>query len=306
MTIRFQTLALTALLSTLATHTVPAQQAESDVIKVDVQRVVLYATVREGKARFAEDLTKDDFTVLDNGLKQEILSFSRSDVPVAIGLLIDNSASMMNKRDEVVAAAKAFVRATNPADELFVLHFNEALQFGLPQGVAFTGDRKALDAALDKMVLDGRTSLYDAIHLGLEQLELSKLTKKALVVLSDGGDNTSTRKLSDVVRKADLSGALFYGVGIYDPMDGDANPGAVRKLAESTGGESFFPKEVQEVKTLCETIARELRNQYMISYSPPAAKQAGEYRKVQLKVRNPKGRKLTVRSRTGYYSGANP
>lgn len=279
------------------------QAQDSDLIRVDVQRVVLYATVREGKARFVGDLAKDDFRVLDNGKPQEVLSFSKDDVPVAIGILVDNSASMMNKREEVVAAAKAFVRATKPSDELFVLHFNETLQFGLPKGVAFSGDHAELGAALEKMVLDGRTALYDAIHLGLRQLNESKLTKKALVVISDGGDNTSVRKQAEVIRQADLSGALFYGIGIYDPNDGDANPGVIRKLAQNTGGESYFPESAKEVTALCETIARELRSQYMISYAPPAPKVPGEYRKIELKVKNPAGRKLLVRARTGYFAG---
>lgn len=279
-------------------------QAEADhVIKVDVNRVVLYVTVREGKARFVSDLEQENFTVSEDGVRQKLLSFSRDDVPVAIGLLVDNSQSMMNKRDEVVAAAKAFVAATKPQDEIFVLHFNEQLAFGLPNTVPFTGDREVLGQALDKMKLDGRTALYDAIHVGLKHLGTSKLSKKAIVVLSDGGDNVSTRKANDVIRQADLSGALFYGIGIYDPFDGDANPGVLRKLAENTGGEAYFPKSLEEVKGLCETVARDLRNQYTLSYAPELGSgKPRDYRRVKINVKDPKGRKLIVRSRTGYYS----
>ena len=270
-------------------------------ISVAVNQVVLYATVREGKARFVGDLKQENFTVLEDGIPQEILSFSREDAPVAIGLLVDNSQSMMNKRNEVVAAAKAFVRASNPEDEVFVLHFNEQLTYGLPASIPFASDRDQLDQALEAMRLDGKTALYDAIHEGLQHLEHSKLTKKALIVISDGGDNMSARKADDVVREADLSGALFYGIGIYDPMDGDANPRVLRKLAENAGGEAYFPGDIQEVKGLCETIARDLRSQYSISYAPAQRSSAAQYRRIQVKVKDPQRRKLIIRTRTGYY-----
>ena len=280
-----------------------AQAPEDSVISMEVRRVVLHATVREGKARFVGDLRKENFEVLEDGVRQTILSFSHQDVPVATGILVDNSRSMMNKRDEVIAAAKAFVRASNPGDEIFVLHFNEQLTYGLPQNIPFTGDQELLDEALDRMQLDGQTALYDGILEALKHLKQSALTKKALVVISDGGDNRSLRKDVDVIREADLSGALFYGIGIYDPMDGDANPGVLRKLAQSTGGEVWFPEASTEVRQLCETIARDLRSQYMISYAPPQKPAgSGEYRKIRVRVKDPQGRKLIVRTRTGYYA----
>jgi len=275
---------------------------DTGTISIDVTRVVLHATVRESKSRFVSDLEKEHFTVLEDGVPQKLLSFSREDEPVAIGLLIDNSQSMMNKRPQVVAAAKTFVRASKPNDQIFVLHFNEQLTYGLPSSMRFTGDRGILDAALDKATIDGKTALYDAIYEGLKNLAHSDLSKKVLLVISDGGDNLSVHKASDVVREADLSGALFFGIGIYDPMDGDANPGVLRKLAQSTGGEAYFPKDLVEVKNLCETIARDIRNQYALSYAPPQNASGPHYHRLQVKVKDPKGRKLIVRARTGYYS----
>jgi len=287
--------------------TLAAQVPETPlVISMDVRRVALYVTVREGKAKFVGDLAKEHFSVKEDGAPQEIISFSRDDVPVAIGLLVDNSQSMMNKSEEVVAAAKAFVHASNPGDEMFVLHFNEKLTYGLPSGVPYTGDRDELDKALDRIRLDGRTALYDAIDEGLKHLQLSKLTKKALIVISDGGDNMSGHKSADVVKAAGLSGALFYGIGIYDAMDGDANPGVIRKLAQDTGGEAYFPKGVQEVQELCQTIARDLRSQYTISYSPSNSVYNGKYRRIEVKVKDPKHRQLIVRTRTGYYASETP
>jgi VWFA-related protein len=273
---------------------------------MEVRRVVLHATVREGKARFIGDLERENFDVREDGVRQEILAFSREDVPVATGILVDNSRSMMNKRGEVITAAKAFVRASNPGDDIFVLHFNEKLTYGLPQNVAFTSDRTMLDQALDRMELDGQTALYDAILEALKHLKHSKLTKKALLVISDGGDNRSVNKDIDVIREADLSGAIFYAIGIYDIMDFDAKPGVLRKLAQSTGGEAWFPENIAEVRKLCETIARDLRSQYMISYAPPekVAGESSDYRKIRVRVKDPKGRKLIVRTRTGYYAKA--
>ena len=281
------------------------QVPEDSTFSLEVQRVVLYATVHEGKAGIVGDLQKENFEVAEDGVIQKILSFSHQDLPVATAILVDNSKSMMNKRNEVIAAAKAFVRASNPGDEMFVIHFNEKLTYGLPPDVAFTSDQEQLSQALDRMNLDGQTRLYDAILEALKHLKDSKLTKKALMVISDGGDNMSLSKDADVIREADLSGALFYGIGIYDPMDGDANPGVMRKLAQATGGEVFFPNDVSEVQQLCENIARDLRSQYMISYAPPE-KPAGasSYRKIRVRVKNSKGRKLVVRTRTGYYANA--
>jgi VWFA-related protein len=276
----------------------------SPVISMDVNRVVLYVTVREGKARFVGDLARQNFSVKEDGTPQEIISFSRDDVPVAVGLLVDNSQSMMNKSAEVVAAAKAFVRASNAGDDMFVLHFNEKLTYGLPRNLPFTGDHAELDKALDSLRADGKTALYDAIREGLTHLQRSKLTKKALIVISDGGDNMSLHKEADVVKTAGLSGALFYGIGIYDPSDGDANPGVIRKLAQDTGGEAYFPKNVLEVTGLCQIIARDLRSQYMLSYSPANADYDGKYRRIEVKVKDPQHRKLIVRTRTGYYARA--
>jgi Ca-activated chloride channel homolog len=270
-----------------------------------VRRVVLYATVR-GNDGFVADLTRGDFTVFEDGKRQELLEFMREDVPVAIGLLIDNSSSMLTKQDEVVAAANAFVRATNPEDQIFILHFNEQLSYGLPKDVPFTADRALLGAALDRIHLDGRTALYDAIAEGLSHLGESNLTKKALVVISDGGDNTSQVRLDDVVKRADLSGASFFGIGIYEPADGDADPKTLRNLANRTGGEAFFPEHLDTVRSLCERIASTLRNQYTLSYSPPSVDSKPTYHRIEVKVKDPKQRKLTVRTRTGYYTNPIP
>jgi VWFA-related protein len=278
---------------------------ERTSISMNVSRVVLYATVRQGKTGFVGDLTKDNFIVRDDGKVQEIKQFSRDDVPVAVGLVIDNSQSMLNKRNEVVAAGKAFVRASNPNDEVFVVHFNDNITFGLPNDRMFSSNREELDRALDKTNLEGHTALYDAIQVALDHLKNSTLTKRALFVISDGGDNRSAAKVKDVVKAADLSGALFYAIGIYDPLDGDAKPEALERLAEATGGEAFFPKNLEQIGVLCESIARDLRNQYTLVYAPPERPpNDSAYHRVEISVKDPQKRKLRVTSRSGYYGSA--
>jgi VWFA-related protein len=287
----------------------PAQEGapaadEHSTISMNVQRVVLYVTVRENKSGFVGDLPRENFVVKDDGKVQEIHQFSRDDVPVAVGLVIDNSQSMINKRGEVVAAAKAFIAASNPNDDTFVVHFNDKVTFGLPANQMFSSDRQELGKAIDKMNLYGETALYDAIQVALKRLEQAPVSKKALFVISDGGDNKSTAQMKDVIKAAELSGALFYAIGIYDPMDGDANPDVMRKLAQGTGGEAFFPQSLDEVSGLCESIARDLRNQYTIVYAPPERLNDSGFHKVDVSVKDPKKRKLTVRARTGYYGSA--
>jgi VWFA-related protein len=286
-----------------AQQSATAQKEQTLTFSESVRRVVLYATVRSREGLVA-DLTRPDFTVLEEGKPQEILEFTREDVPIAIGLLVDNSGSMLNKRGEVLAAAKAFVRATNPEDDIFVLHFNEHLTYGLPADVPFTGDHALLDEALDRVGIDGQTALYSAIVEGLAHLNESKLTKKALIVISDGRDNASKLRLDDVVKLADLSGASFYAIGIYDRNDSDADPRTLRNMANRTGGEAFFPERLDELRALCERIALTLRNQYALSYSPPD--KGPEYRRLEVTVKDPKRRDLTVRTRTGYYAPNTP
>ena len=300
-----------AALSHLVAVFVAAQPGKSlpdatptQAISMNVSRVVLYASVREGKTGFVGDLTKDNFVVKDDGKIQEIKQFSRDDVAIAVGLVIDNSQSMLNKRDEVVAAGKAFVRASNPNDEMFIVHFNDNITFGLPTDRMFSSNQEELNRALDKTSLQGQTALYDAIQTALDHLKKSHLTKRALFVISDGGDNRSASKLKDIVKAADLSGALFYGIGIYDPLDGDANPGAVKRLAQATGGEAFFPKTLEEISGLCESIARDLRNQYTLVYAPPERQNDSAYHRVEVSVKDPQRRKLKVTTRSGYYGSA--
>ncbi len=274
---------------------------QSPTISIDVNRVPLYVTVQGSRSELIGDLTKENFTVKEDGHTQEVTEFQREDLPVAIGLVLDNSESMLNKRDEVIAAAMAFIAHSNPEDQIFVVHFANRINFGLPKNLPFSSSPVELENALRRLTPNGTTALYDAIYAGLNHLNTSDLTKKALVVITDGGDNASVRKLDEVAKQANLSGALFYAIGIYDTTDADADPGALRRLARETGGEAFFPEDISQISQVCELIARDLKNQYLLVYAPPARSKGGAYHRVQVSVRDPKRRKLTVRTRTGYF-----
>ena len=170
--------------------------------------------------------------------------YSHEDIPVTVGLVLDNSGSMGPKRDEVIAAALAFARSSNPQDQMFVVNFNEHVSFGLPADMPFTDQTAQLQAALSKFKANGETALYDALAVALEHLKKGNRDKKVLIVVSDGGDNASKYKLSQILAMAGQSDAIIYTIGIYTEEDPDKNPDALRQLSKATGGEAFFPQTV--------------------------------------------------------------
>lgn len=272
------------------------------VISVDVNRVPLYVTVRASDSEVIGNLSSDNFTVKEDGRLQQIVDFRREDLPVAIGLIIDNSQSMAKKRKHVIVAATAFIRASNPQDQMFVIHFADSILFGLNK--PFSGDPKELDKALQHLTPKGTTALYDAIDVGLSHLKGSSLTKKALVVISDGGDNSSIKRLGDVAKEANQSGAILYAIGVYDPEDADADPAALRRLAGETGGEAFFPQDLSEISSICESIAHDLRTQYLLVYAPPTHHKKGTYHRVQVLVHDGNRPGLSVTTRNGYFDAS--
>src|SRR5579862_1089304 len=245
----------------------PSQQ-DGYTIRTSVDLVVLRATVRDAKGAPVTGLSKEDFQVFENKVPQRIESFNYEDVPVTVGLVIDNSGSMRKKRIEVIDAALAFARASNPEDEVFVVNFNEHVSMGLPANVQFTGDQKQLETALSKNKADGLTALYDAVAVALEQLKKGKWDKKVLILISDGGDNASAHKLAEILSMVNQSNAILYTVGIFDTDDGDRNPRVLERLSRISGGEAFFPESLEAVLPICRQIAHDIRNQYTISYEP--------------------------------------
>jgi Ca-activated chloride channel homolog len=222
-----------------------------------------------------------------------------------VGLVIDHSTTMLPKIGVVGAAARTFVRFSNPDDQMFVVNFNEKVSLGLPSAVRFTNDAVELNQAIAQPT-GGQTALYDAIAKALEELQAGSRDKKVLIVVSDGGDNASAHKLPQVMQLAAKSSAVIYTVGIFDEDDPDRNPGVLKRLAQATGGEAFFPGELSEVVEVCERIARDIRHQYTIGYIPSRPTRNGVYRAIRVTARDKDHGGLSVRTRTGYITGGEP
>lgn len=279
-------------------------QADQFKITARVAMVVLHATVLNSKGILVSGLDQKNFQVFEDGVPQQIDSFSHEDIPVTVGLVVDNSGSMRPKRSEVIAAALAFARSSNPQDQMFVVNFNENVSFGLPDDMPFTDEAAQLRVAMSRIAADGRTALYDAMAAALEHLKKGNRDKKVLIVISDGDDNASTHKLAQIMAMAKQSDAVIYAIGLFDE-DPDQNPRVLRQLARATGGEAFLPESVKDVVPVCERIARDIRNQHTIAYVPVNGKQDGTYRVIQVKAAAPGRGRLVVRTRAGYYAPRN-
>lgn len=275
-------------------------------ISVDVALVVLPATVTDRQGGFVSNLVEQNFEVYENGKPQRIQLFRNEDIPVTVGLVVDQSSSMQPKLGEVIAAARTFVHSSNRNDEMFVVNFNEKVSLGLPAAVRFTNNTVELASAITTKPPGGETALYDAIAKALEELQTGSRDKKVLIVVSDGGDNASTLSLSEVMRQAEQSSAVIYTIGVFDEDDPDRNPGVLKRLAQATGGEAFLPQEIGEVVPICERIARDIRHQYTIGYVPSNLTPDGAYRAIRVLARAKGHGKLSVRTRTGYRPAADP
>lgn len=275
-------------------------------LKVNVDMMVLRATAQDHKNIPVSGLAKDNFQVYEDGVLQPIKYFSREDIPVTVGLVVDNSGSMKPKRADVIAAALAFARSSNPQDQMFVVHFNEKVSFGLPDKVGFTDQVSQLEVALSRIAPSGETALYDAVGVSLEHLKKGNRDKKVLIVISDGGDNASKHKLNEIMALAGQPGVIIYTIGIFDEQDGDRNPGVLKRLAKDTGGEAFLPGSLKEIAPICERIAHDIRNQYTLAYVPTNRNRDGSYRSIQVKARAPGRGRLSVRTRTGYFAPSAP
>ncbi len=293
-----------AVVTGVALSQVPATQepsAELYKIKVNANLVVLHGTAVDSKGILVSGLTQERFQVYEDGVLQKIKYFSQKDVPVTVGLVIDNSGSMMAKRDVVIAAALAFARSSNPQDQMFVVNFNEHVSFGLPDNTPFTDHIPKLELALSRINPNGQTALYDAVAEALEHLTQGNRDKKVLIVISDGGDNASKRaNLAQIMAMAQRSETIIYTIGLFDESDDYRNPRVLKQLAQNTGGDVFLPDTIKEAVPICERIARDIRNQYTIAYVPINTKQDRAYRTVLVKATAPDGRHLMVRTRTGY------
>jgi VWFA-related protein len=272
------------------------------VFQADASLVVLHVTVADRQGKFIRDLTKAAFQVSEDGQPQSLTLFRHEDAPVAVGLVVDNSGSMRRKLADVVAAAAAFARSSNTEDQMFVVDFNENVSLGLPPGEPFVSDPGKLNAAMLQIHAKGETALYDAVAAALVHIRQSPLPRKVLIVLSDGGDNASMRRFPDVLEMVQQSDVLVYTVGLFDEYDEDRNPGVLKQLAKTSGGEAFFPEEIPDVTKVLQAVSRDIRNQYTIGYVPANAKRDGKYRNVRVKLIGPHAGRWIVRTREGYFA----
>ncbi len=278
----------------------PDGKANTDfTIKTQVNLVLLDVSVRDNKHGLVSGLAKDAFTVFEDGKPQTISEFASADIPVTVGLVVDNSGSMRPKKPEVITASLVFVQSSNPLDEMFVINFNDRVRRGLPPLVPFTDDPKLLREALVRTDPAGRTSLYDAIFEGLNQLEMGRRDKKTLLVVSDGGDNASKHTLQETMRRVLESRATIYTIGVFDEDDQDKNPGVLQRLANVSGGDTFLPKQLDDIAPICRQIAKDIRTRYTIGYIPSNTDHRG-VRHIKVAVTSPTHEKLIARTRTSY------
>jgi VWFA-related protein len=287
-------------------QTPPPQQKTDDsgifVLRKDVDEVLLHATVVDDKQHIVTTLDKSAFTVFEDGKPQNIVSFHHEDIPVAIGIVIDNSGSMREKRAKVNQAALNLVRASNPQDEVFVVNFND--EYYLDQD--FTNDLLKLKEALEKIDAKGGTALYEAVVASADQMKHAKLDKRVLLVVTDGEDNASRETLEQAVKQLqEENGPQVYAIGILgDEEHPKRAKRALEVIAQRTGGLAFFPKTLDEVDAISRSVAHDIRNQYTIGYKPTNPRSSGGFRQIRVEARAKGQRKLVVRTKSGYYAGA--
>ena len=279
----------------------PARPAQEPVFRSTASElVVLPVVVTDRPDRYVADLEREHFTVYDNGRRMPIELFSNEDTPVTVGLVIDSSSSMRHKLGDVMAASMTFARSSNPNDELFAIWFNDDAHALPDKRFLLASDVDGFQRVLTSLRPEGRTSLYDGMIEGLDRLGEGTRPRKVLVVFSDGGDNASTATLDHVLEQARRSNAAIYTIGIYDELDPDKNPRVLKSIASATGGERYLPRSTGPLLQACEHIAREIRSGYTIGYVPPD--RDGVFHRVRVEVAAPDKRKVTVRTRPGYFA----
>jgi Ca-activated chloride channel family protein len=269
-------------------------------ISVTTELVVLPVNVTDSHGVFVSGLQKQNFRVYEDGKLQDVSLFAEEDTPVTVGLLVDHSRSMGPKLPDVVIAVSTFVHSSRPEDEMFVVDFSDNVSIASLDGKAFTSDTKILEKAVSAVSARGQTALYDAVAAGLKHLELGSREKKALVIVSDGGDNASRHKYGDVLNLARQAHAIIYSIALVGNSLEEENPRALERLCKETGGIAFLPHAGQKIADIAKAIARDLREQYTLGYAPKIKARGDSYRKIAVKVDAPHLGPLRVRTRAGY------
>jgi Ca-activated chloride channel homolog len=295
----FSSLTGTCLSQSQLSH--PPNSAASATISVNSELVALPVRVTDSNGNVVSGLTQQDFSVFEEGRPQKITLFQQEDAPVTVGLVVDHSRSMGPKLAGVIAAVSAFAHSSNPQDEMFVVDFNDDVWLQILGGKPFTHSADDLEKEINAVSARGRTALYDAVAEGLNHLRFGHCEKKALIIVSDGGDNASHQKFSQILDLAQRSQVLIYSIVLQG--DGqEENPGALRHLSKSTGGISYFPSPSQSIASISALIARDLRDQYTLGFAPEKPSGDTSFRKIQVKVSAPGHGKLHVRYRPGYFA----
>jgi VWFA-related protein len=307
---------LIAPLALLAVMTISGQTASRPVQRANEQipvfssaaeLVVVHVTVTDRRGAYVTGLSRDAFRIVENGTPQSIDLFTGEDSPVTVGLLVDSSGSMRQGRERVIAAATAFAERSHRNDEIFGLAFNEFVRAALPPSTPFTNDPGVFRVALTAtMGAQGRTAMYDAIRSGLTYVAKGSHPRRVLVLVGDGGDNASTTTFDQVLTEAQASNAAIYTVGVIDPLEREADPGLLRRLAKATGGASYFPRHVNEVEDVLREIAGDIRHSYTLGYVSSNTARDGAFRRIRVTVTDPIRRSLVVRARDGYRAGGPP
>jgi VWFA-related protein len=279
-------------------------------IGVSVDMVVMYTSVFNKQGHFVAGLKKDNFKLYEDGIQQTLASFSQEDVPVNMGILLDLSGSMRSRIDQVNRAALAFIRASNPRDQVFLIGFNDEVE--LLQD--YTSDIDEITDALENTVVTGGTALYDAIYLGIQKAQTGSRPKKAIVVISDGEDRDSYYKLDELLAKVQEADVQVFSVGLLGEVPEKGLFGrwsktgpekardALQKIAEETGGKAFFPSKLTDIHTIVTEIATDLRSQYSLAYLSSNAARDGSFRRVKIELSGQETASISARYRRGYYA----
>ena len=276
-----------------------AQQAD---FSTETRLVVLNATVQDKSGHLVTNLPQTAFQVYENGVQQPLKHFKREDVPVSLGIIVDNSGSMRDKRQKVESAALALVKESNADDEVFIVNFNDEAFLDQP----FTSDVKEMEQGLTKIDSRGGTAMRDALRMSIDyEKEKAKKDKKVLLVVTDGNDNASIVSLENLVQEAQKSDVIVYAIGLLteeERREANRAKRALNALTDATGGQAYYPRDVTEVDRIAHQVAKDIRNQYTLAYSPINPSLDGTYRTVKV-IANGPGHPV-VRTRSGYY--ANP
>src|ERR1700688_3313374 len=283
----------------------PGQDANAgkpgSVIKIDVGLVVLHTSVLDDRGKFADGLKVENFRILEDKVEQKLSTFKREDVPVSMGLVIDNSGSMCDKRPRVNEAALTLVESSNPQDEAFVVNFNDDFYLDLDKD--FSNSIPELKEALERIDARGSTALYDAVIGSLDHLKKAAKEKKVLLLVTDGEDNTSRNSLEKTLREIQKTSTVIYTIGLLGQENKRSAKTAKKALTEialASGGLAFFPENVDDVHAICEQVAHDIRHQYTLAYYPSNGAKDGTFRTVRVDVIPPRGHgELVARTRHG-------